>query len=104
MSLNNPFCKAAVFGGWLALGTGLAFKYLTFNIKTFGICSVGFLFFAFLKKHFNGGVNKYTKTDLSGKTIVITGANTGLGYICAEEMAKLNAEKIILACRNETRG
>ena len=52
---------------------------------------------------FNGGKNVHFP-DLSGKIIVITGANTGLGYISVLEMAKLNPQKIILACRSEERG
>ena len=56
-----------------------------------------------LNRYFNGGVNQH-KTSQSGKIIVITGANTGLGYISAEELARLGAEKVILACRDEKRG
>jgi len=56
-----------------------------------------------VKMYMNGGTNKHYP-DLTGKIIVITGANTGLGYISVEEMCKLNAKKIILACRNPDRG
>ncbi len=38
-------------------------------------------------------------TDQNGKTILITGANTGLGYQTALELAKKNAH-IIVAGRN----
>jgi len=55
-----------------------------------------------LKYYFNGGVNK-NWPNLEGKTIVITGANVGLGFISAVEMSKLKPEKIILACRSEQR-
>ncbi|KAF1969319.1 NAD(P)-binding protein [Bimuria novae-zelandiae CBS 107.79] len=41
--------------------------------------------------------------DLSGKTIVITGANTGLGLECAKHLARLRASQIILACRDLTK-
>jgi len=58
---------------------------------------------ALLKRFFNGGKNIHYP-DLSGKIVVITGANTGLGFISAREMAKLNAKQIILACRSEQRG
>lgn len=35
------------------------------------------------------------------KTIIITGANSGIGYECAMQMAKLAPkEVIIMACRN----
>jgi len=55
-----------------------------------------------LKYFFNGGVNKHWPS-LEGKTIVITGANVGLGFISAIEMSKLKPEKIIMACRSEQR-
>ena len=56
-----------------------------------------------LKIYFNGGKNIFFP-DLSGKIVVITGANTGIGFIAAQEMAKLNPTKIIFACRSEERG
>ena len=37
--------------------------------------------------------------DLTGKVIIVTGANSGLGYEDAKEFARKGA-KIILACRN----
>ena len=37
--------------------------------------------------------------DLSGKVIIITGANTGLGYQTTLGLAKMGA-KVIMACRN----
>ncbi|KAL1644028.1 hypothetical protein SLS61_008961 [Didymella pomorum] len=37
--------------------------------------------------------------DLTGKTVVVTGANTGLGF-----EAKLHASRIILACRDVKKG
>ena len=63
----------------------------------------GITFLGLVKWHCNGGVNKH-KPDLSGKIIVITGANTGLGYESVKYMSRLGPQKIILACRNETRG
>ena len=40
--------------------------------------------------------------DLSGKNVVITGANTGLGFATAKAMAEKNAN-VIMACRSQER-
>lgn len=52
-----------------------------------------------------GGTNSKAKSlvqDLRGKHFVITGANTGLGYANAREVAKMGAT-VTLACRSEER-
>lgn len=41
-------------------------------------------------------------TDMSGKTVVITGANTGIGYETARELA-LRGASLVLGCRSEER-
>ncbi|MFI8995068.1 oxidoreductase [Streptomyces sp. NPDC053542] len=41
--------------------------------------------------------------DLTGKLAVVTGANSGLGYVTARELARRGA-KVILACRDKDRG
>ena len=38
--------------------------------------------------------------DQSGKTIFITGANTGLGFEAAKVLAQKNA-RVIIGCRSE---
>ncbi|KZT54473.1 NAD(P)-binding protein [Calocera cornea HHB12733] len=44
-------------------------------------------------------VAKYA-TDLTGRTVIITGANAGLGFEAAKHLADMKPGKLILACRN----
>ncbi len=49
---------------------------------------------------------KWTAADIpdqTGKVVIVTGANTGLGYIDAQELARRGAE-VILACRDKGKG
>jgi NAD(P)-dependent dehydrogenase (short-subunit alcohol dehydrogenase family) len=41
--------------------------------------------------------------DQSGRVAVVTGANSGLGYITALELAR-NGARVVLACRDDVRG
>jgi len=44
-------------------------------------------------------------TDMSDKTIIITGGNAGLGYECARDLAQHNPGcHVVLACRSRSRG
>ncbi|KAM0520652.1 hypothetical protein ACHAPE_003049 [Trichoderma viride] len=42
--------------------------------------------------------------DLRGKTAIITGSNTGLGFECARQLLDLGLSKLIVAVRSEAKG
>jgi NADP-dependent 3-hydroxy acid dehydrogenase YdfG len=46
--------------------------------------------------------NNYTAPSQSGKTFIITGGNSGLGYYTALFLAKTGAT-VVIACRNKDR-
>ena len=47
---------------------------------------------------------KYPDTDFTNQTIVVTGANVGLGLEAARHFTRLNADKVILAVRDLSKG
>jgi NAD(P)-dependent dehydrogenase (short-subunit alcohol dehydrogenase family) len=46
--------------------------------------------------------DRFTPPDQSGRTFVVTGANAGIGYFIAEQLAATGA-RVVLACRDEER-
>ncbi|CAK5267280.1 unnamed protein product [Mycena citricolor] len=44
------------------------------------------------------------KADLAGKTVVVIGANTGLGFEASKHFAQMNPGRLILGCRSERKG
>ncbi|EMC96843.1 hypothetical protein BAUCODRAFT_491665 [Baudoinia panamericana UAMH 10762] len=50
------------------------------------------------------GTTSVPQLNLAGKTIIVTGANTGLGFEAAKHLARMQASRLILACRNVRKG
>ena len=78
------------------------------NQTLFGAVALGGLVIAGLgfrafRKWIAGGVCR-SQAKLDGKTVIITGANSGIGLETAVDMAMRNAGKVILACRSVERG
>ncbi|KAG6841195.1 hypothetical protein C0991_000992 [Blastosporella zonata] len=44
------------------------------------------------------------KADLEGKTVIVIGANTGLGFEACRHFARMNPTRLILACRSTVKG
>jgi NAD(P)-dependent dehydrogenase (short-subunit alcohol dehydrogenase family) len=42
----------------------------------------------------------YSKVDITGQVIIITGGNNSLGFKISQNFSRMNAKKAILASRN----
>jgi len=43
------------------------------------------------------------RADLTGKTVIVVGANNGIGFEATKHYASMNPGKLILACRNQAK-
>jgi retinol dehydrogenase 12 len=60
-------------------------------------------FLQFVREQWGPPVPLVTE-DLTGKVVLITGANIGLGFEAAKHFASMNPERLIIACRSEDKG
>ena len=42
--------------------------------------------------------------DLTGKTVVVIGANVGLGFEATKHFASMNPKRLVLGCRSQEKG
>lgn len=64
--------------------------------------TLGTLFLIKVLNSFSTG-KCYVDNVMSGKVVIVTGANSGIGYQTAKELARRGA-KVILACRDDIKG
>ncbi|KAF5355361.1 hypothetical protein D9758_006116 [Tetrapyrgos nigripes] len=62
-----------------------------------------FTFFKFVRDQ-RTPLAPVVKADLTGKTVVVTGASAGLGFEATKHFATMNPGRLILACRNQQKG
>lgn len=62
-----------------------------------------FIFEQFTKEQ-NAPAKPVVTADLTGKTVLVLGGNTGLGREAARHMASMNAARVILGCRSVEKG
>jgi len=63
-----------------------------------------FTTFDFIRGQLGETVPPVAKADLKGKTVVVTGANIGIGFETAKHFARMSPAKLIIACRSKSKG
>jgi retinol dehydrogenase-13 len=81
------------------LGSASSLVYNT----TVGIATVCALSGIYLLRRFSVGTPCPSRAIMKGKTVIVTGANTGMGKQTALDLARREA-RVILACRNQQSG
>ncbi|KAJ7733420.1 hypothetical protein DFH07DRAFT_928832 [Mycena maculata] len=62
-----------------------------------------FSFWSFVKQQWERQPPVF-KADLTGKTVLVLGANTGIGFEATKHFATMNPGRLILACRSQSKG
>ncbi|EME39030.1 hypothetical protein DOTSEDRAFT_160897 [Dothistroma septosporum NZE10] len=50
------------------------------------------------------GSTELPNTTFSGQTVIVTGANSGLGYECCKHLVKMKVGTLIMGCRSVSKG
>lgn len=61
-------------------------------------------FFHFIRAQYKNLPLALTPTDCQGRTYIVTGANSGIGYECVKHLARLGSSRVILGVRSRDKG
>jgi len=74
-----------------------------FSLPLVGVGVAALSVVAYGKRFFNGAVNPHTNVDLKNKIVIVTGANTGIGFETVSTLSSMGAH-VIAACRDQKKG
>ncbi|EIW75008.1 short-chain dehydrogenase [Coniophora puteana RWD-64-598 SS2] len=75
----------------------------TSNLRLLTTVIMKLSFFDFIVDQWSR-VPSVVRADLSGQTVVVVGANVGIGLEASVHFASMNPERLIIACRSESKG